>query len=323
MTDRTTGPSTARSIDWGTRLAGLTLANPVLVASGCGGTGRELEPFAPVANLGGFVTRTITLDPRPGRDTSRLLGTPSGVLHTTGLQNPGLQGFLATELPWLAQQPTRVVVSVWGADLGEYAELARRLGTSPGVAALEVNLCGPDTDTSRRSPAIEPYQAAKVLAAVRRDVPRGVPVLAKLVQDAALVDVARAAVDSGADGLVLVHGPAGLALDATTLRPAVTGSLGGPAVHALAVRSLWEVHRALPDVPLVGVGGIRTGFDALEMLAAGASAVQLGSIVLADPSAPARVLGELADELAARGVEDLTAVVGCAHQPSAQQGDPA
>ena len=229
------------------------LATPVLVAAGCGGTGRELEPFAgpdgrPVLDgLGAFTTRTVTLDPRAGGPRPRVVETPAGLVHDTGGHNPGLNGFLATELPWLAQRQVRTVVSVAGGTLGEYAELARRIGGSPGVTAVEVDLSAANREAHGRPFGADPYQAGKVLAVVRRDAPRGVPVLAKLLPESPLVDVARACVDNGADALVVGHGPAALSLDPGTLRPAPAhGRLAGPAGLPLALRRVHDLHAALP-----------------------------------------------------------------------------
>ena len=314
-------------VDLSTTVGDLLLPNPVMTAAGCAVSGRELDQFCDVTRLGAFVTRTVTLDPRSGWPTPRVAETPSGVLHATGLQNPGLQGFLATELPWLAQRQARTVVSIAGQTLGEYAELARRVGASPGVSAVEVNLASPNRDTKGRLFGGDAYQAGKVLAVVRRDVPRGVPVLAKLVPDCAVVDVAGAAVANGADALVLAHGFAAMALDRTTWRPTLgagTAELSGPAVHALAVRRVWDVHAAMPEVPLVGVGGIATGYDALEMLLAGAAAVQLGSVLFRDPAAPTRVLEELRAELTSRAVARLADVIGLGHHTHepADEGEP-
>jgi dihydroorotate dehydrogenase (NAD+) catalytic subunit len=306
------------TVDLSTTVAGLRLTNPVMNAAGCAGTGRELDQFMDVTRLGAFVTRTITLDARPGWRAPRMTETPSGLLHAAGLQNPGLQGFLASELPWLAQRQVPAIVSVSAGTLAEYAELAGRLGDSPGVAAIEVNLAGV-RDEAGRDPATDPYRAGKVLNVVRREAPRGVGVLAKLVPEAAVVDVAGAAVDAGADALVLVDGPAGMAIDPQTLRPVLsghTGTLSGPATHAAAVRCVWQVHEALPEVPLVGVGGVRSGYDALEMLLAGACAVQVGAALLADPSAPLRILDELTAELAKRGLTGPADVTGLGHRPA-------
>jgi dihydroorotate dehydrogenase (NAD+) catalytic subunit len=305
--------------DLTTTLAGARLPTPLLTASGCAGTGRELEPFLDLAGLGGFVTRTITLDPRSGAAGPRIAETASGVLHATGLPGPGVNGFLATELPWLAQRGVRTVVSIAAATLGEYAELARRIGTSPGVTGVEVNLSWPEDGRTSR-----PYHAAKAVAVVRRDVPRGVPVLVKLPADGAVVDLARAVAEAGADGVVVVHGVPGMAIDPRTLRPLLGadgagGWLSGPAVHAVALRCVFAVHAALPDLPVVGVGGVRSGRDALAMLAAGASAVQVGTAVLTDPSAPQRILAGLTDELAARNIPAVADLIGRAHREEEEQ----
>lgn len=312
----------ATAVDLAVTLAGLSLPNPVMVASGGVATGRELAPFVDVGALGAVVTRSVTLDRSAGSPMPRIVETASGVLHAGGLQSPGLQGFLATELPWLAQRRARTVVSIAATSLGEYAELGRRVGDSPGVSAVEVNLACPNHDANGRLFSREPYQAAKVLNAVRRDVPHGVPVLAKLDAEPGVVTMAQALVKAGADGLVLVNGVPGMAIDPSTLRPALgagVGQLSGPAIGPLAVRCVWDVHAALPEVALVGVGGVRTGFDALELLLAGASAVQVGSILLHDPSAPARILRELHEELAGRGLTSVADVVGRAHRLEGEQ----
>lgn len=293
-----------------TSLAGLAMPSPVLTAAGCGGTGKEIAQLLDLTTLGAFTTRTITLDPQAGSPTPRVADTPGGILADTGLQNPGLQGFLASELPWLAQQKVRTVVSIAGSTLAEYGELARRLGNSPGVAGVEVNLNGLDAD---------PYQAGKVLHVVRRDVPRGITVLAKLSPGPAVVDVARTVVKNGADAVVLVHGFPGILFDRGTLRPAlgsVTGTVSGPAVLAQALRCVWDVHAALPQVPVVGAGGVRTGFDVVQMLLAGATAVQVGSTLLHDPTAPHRITEELGQELESRGIDGPADLVGLGHHPS-------
>lgn len=287
----------------GTELAGLLLPSPLMTAAGCGG--RELAAYTDLSELGAVVTRTVTLDPQAGAAPPRIVATPSGVLSAPGHQNPGLQGFLATELPWLAQQGVRTVVSISGASLAEYGELARRVATAPGVAAVEVQL-----DVS------DAYQTGKVVHVVRRDLPRGVPVLAKLAAGGDVVALASAAAENGADAVVVTQGFPGLAIDPVTLRPALgsgAGLVSGPAVHALALRCVWEVHAALPGLPVVGVGGIRTGFDVLAMLAAGATAVQLGSVLLRDPSAPTRIRRELVDELDRRDLGSAASAAGLAH----------
>ncbi len=273
-------------------LAGLTLPTPVLVASGCGGTGRELEPFGALDVVGGFVTRSITVTARPGGPSPRIVETPSGLVHAVGLQNPGLDHFLATELTWLAQRGVRTLVSVVGRSLGEYAELARRLGRSPGVAAIEVNLAEPDAAGSGVLDVREPFHAASVVAAVRRDLPRGMPVLAKIRSDVVRVaETARTVLDAGADAVVV-----GGALPAS-LPDGRPGGLSGPAIRPLALRCVAEVHAAVPDAQVVGVGGIATADDARAFLAAGATAVQVGSALLHDPTTATRLVADLAADL--------------------------
>jgi dihydroorotate dehydrogenase (NAD+) catalytic subunit len=289
--------------DLSVELAGLLLPSPLITAAGCGG--RELATYTDLTRLGAVVTRTVTLDPQAGAPPPRVVETPSGVLSAAGHQNPGLQGFLATELPWYAEHGVRTVVSISASSLAEYGELARRVATAPGVAAVEVHL-----DVS------DAYQTGKVVHVVRRDLPGGVPVLAKLAAGGDVVALASAAAENGADAVVVAQGFPGLALDPLTLRPALgsdVGLLSGPAVRALALRCVWEVHAALPDLPVVGVGGIATGFDVLAMLAAGASAVQLGSVLLRDPSAATRIRRELVDELHSRDLGSAASAAGLAH----------
>jgi dihydroorotate dehydrogenase (NAD+) catalytic subunit len=304
---------TPDKVDLSCEVGDLRMPNPVMTASGCAG-GRELAPFLEVADLGAFVTGSVTLDPCAGAGGRRLVETPSGVLHRTGLQNPGLQGFLTGELPWLAQRGARTVASIAAGTLGEYAELARRVGNSPGVRAVEVNLDLPGREAPARRLGEDPYQAGKVVAVVRREVPRGIPVLAKLVWQPGLVDLAGAVAREGAEAVVVSGQVPGAAIDRATLAPSVaSGTVSGPAVHAVAVHAVWQVHTALPDLPIVGVGGVRTGWDALELLLAGARAVQVGTAALHDPGSPARVVEELRAEHGALGIDSVARAVGAAH----------
>ncbi|XVQ13708.1 dihydroorotate dehydrogenase [Spirillospora sp. CA-255316] len=303
-----------------TRLGPLELPNPLLTASGCGGTGRELAQFFDLDRLGAFVTTSVMTRPRAGRPTPRMAETPSGLLTAMGLPGPGVEGFLERDLPWLAEHGVRTIVSVAGNSVEEFGELARRLRGVPGIAAIEVNVACPNVEDRGRMFAWHPGAAASVVRAVRAHARPGVPVLAKLAPDVTdIVTIALACVDAGADGLTLINTLEGLAIDTGTLRPALTGvsgGLSGPAIRPLAVRCVYQVHAALPGVPIIGVGGVASGLDALEFLLAGASAVAVGTTLFHDPMAVPRILRELDEALAARRIGRIADVVGLAHKPA-------
>jgi dihydroorotate dehydrogenase (NAD+) catalytic subunit len=311
-------------VDLTTWLAGVQLANPVLTASGCAAAGRELHQFFDVAQLGAVVTKSVMLHPRAGRPTPRMAETASGMLNSIGLQGPGIDAFCQHDLPWLVERDARVVVSIAGHTTAEYAELARRLRAAGGVTAIEVNISCPNVEHRGEVFACDPAAAASVVAAVRRETAPDVPVLAKLSPDVTdIVTVARACVDAGADGLSLINTLLGMAIDTRTMRPVLaagTGGLSGPAIRPVAVRCIYQVHAALPAVPIVGMGGIATGIDALELMLAGACAVSVGTATFADPSAPMRVLTELRQALAERGVRRVADIVGAAHGAAGEPG---
>lgn len=263
---------------------------PILVASGCGGTGRELVPYLGadgLAALGGFVTRTLTLDPRAG-GRLRIAESPAGLVRAHQLQNPGIDRFLVAELPWLAQQGVRTWVSITGATLAEHTDLARRIARAPGVAGIELNLAVDDPRRAGLFDATEPFQAARVVTAVRAELPSGMPLHVKLVADPARVaTVARAVHDAGADALVV-----GGALP-SALANGTPAELSGPAVRPVALRCLTAVRSGVPEATLIGVGGITTADDVRMFAAAGASAVQVGTALLHDPTTVARMTAEL------------------------------
>lgn len=305
------------AVDMTTTLAGVVYPNPVFTASGCAAYGQELDQFFDVSKLGAIVTKSIMLDARAGRPTPRMAETPSGMLNSIGLQGPGIDRFIERDLPWLAERGVRAVVSIAGSSVEEYAKLAQKLRGRPGVVMIEVNISCPNVEDRGQVFACDAGAAAAVLSAVKRAA--SVPVFAKLSPDVTdIASIARACVVGGADGLSLINTLLGLVIDTKAMRPAlagITGGLSGPAIRPVAVRCVWQVRQALPETPIIGMGGIRTGNDALEFLLAGASAVSVGTAVFGDPHAPVRVLRELKHLLSERGIERLTDVIGLAHQP--------
>ena len=319
ITTKRPGAAPLPVVDMTTSIGALVLPSPVMTASGCAASGRELDQFVDVTRLGAVVTKSVMLRPRSGRPTPRMSETPSGMLNAIGLQGPGIDAFCETDLAWLRRRGARTVVSIAGDSVEEYTRLAQRLRNTDGVSAVEVNISCPNVEDRGLVFACDPAAAAAVLTAVRRNTAPSVPVLAKLSPDVTdLVQVARAVVDAGADALSMINTTLGMVIDPDTLRPTLaglTGGLSGPAIRPLAVRCVWQVHEAMPQVPISGMGGIRTGLDALEFILAGASAISVGTVLFNDPSAPTRILRELTVALADRGFERLCDAVGYAHRP--------
>ncbi|WP_392541907.1 dihydroorotate dehydrogenase [Oryzobacter telluris] len=316
-------------IDLRTDLAGMALPNPVMTASGCAANGKELHRFFPVSELGAFVTKTVMAEPRAGRGTPRMAETSSGMLNSIGLQGPGITAFLDKDLTWLHEVNARVLVSIAGNTAEEFGEVAERLAAHPAFAAavgVEVNISCPNVANRGLVFACDPVSSERVVRIVREKLPPGTSVFAKLTPDVTdIVSVAEAALRAGADGLTMINTLLGMVIDTDLLRPqlaGVTGGLSGPAVRPVAVRALWQVTAAmragrLPWAPLIGVGGVRTGRDALELVAAGASAVQVGTATFNDPSRPRRVVDELEAEITRHGFTRFADVVGIAHERTA------
>ncbi|MFM2437236.1 MAG: hypothetical protein RLZ55_35 [Actinomycetota bacterium] len=318
MSAATTSGFDDKGPDLSTSLGVADFDAPVFTASGCAAAGRELDAYFDITTLGGIVTKSIMTRPRSGRPTPRMAETPSGMLNSIGLQGPGIDHFIDNDLAWLRDRGARVIVSIAGGTVEEYASLASKLRRQPGIDAIEVNISCPNVESRGLVFACDPHAAGAAVSAVRRNTNSSVPVLAKLSPDVTdLVTIATAVVASGADGLAMINTTLGMVIDTDTMRPALaglTGGLSGPAIRPIAVRAVWQVHAALPEVPILGMGGIRNGLDALQFVLAGASAVSVGTAVFNDPSAPVRVQSELGALLAERGFTRLRDAVGYAHR---------
>jgi dihydroorotate dehydrogenase (NAD+) catalytic subunit len=293
---------------------------PLFTASGCASSGKEISQFFPLREIGAVVTKSISLKARMGRPTPRMAETPSGMLNSIGLQGPGIDAFLENDIPWLAAQNTRIIVSISGETVEEFAVLARRLRSVSAISALEVNISCPNVENRGLVFACDPVASRAVIEGVRRTLGGDLPIIAKLSPDVTdIAYIARAVVDAGADGLSLINTLLGMVINTDTMRPHLagkTGGLSGPAIRPIAVRAVYQVHAALPKIPIVGMGGVRSGRDALEMVLAGASAVAVGTATFGNPQAVKDVQSELRGLLMARGFHSLKDAVGFAHRPA-------
>ena len=314
------GEEPAVRIDMGTDLAGVELPSPVLTASGCAAAGRELDQFFDITQIGAVVTKSVMLQPRSGRPTPRMAETPSGMLNSIGLQGPGIDRFIDHDLAWLSERGARTIVSIAGGTVDEYAKLAARLRIARGVAAIEVNISCPNVENRGQVFACDPTSAANVIQAVKRHSDPRMPIFAKLSPDVTdIVSIAGSVVRAGANGVSVINTLLGMVINPDTMRPhlaGITGGLSGPAIRPVAVRCVWQIRQAFPDLPIIGMGGIRTGLDALEFVLAGANAVSVGTVVFHDPSAPMRIHDELQRALVARGFDSLGEAISYAHRPA-------
>ncbi|MEZ5158813.1 MAG: dihydroorotate dehydrogenase [Candidatus Nanopelagicales bacterium] len=299
-------------------LGGVEFAGPAFTASGCAAAGKELAGFFDLTEIGGVVTKSIMLKPRSGRPTPRMVETPSGMLNSIGLQGPGIESFLKNDLAWLTDHGVTAVVSIAGETVDEFAQLARILRNEPAVKAIEVNISCPNVESRGQVFACEVMSASSVIHQVRRNTNGDVPIFAKLTPDVtSIAEIALACHNAGADGFSVMNTTLGMAIDPDTLRPilgGVTGGLSGPAIRPMAVRCVWQIHQVLPETPILGMGGIANGEDALQFVAAGASAVSVGTMTFHDPAAPVRVQRELLGLLDERGFKTVADAVGIAHR---------
>jgi dihydroorotate dehydrogenase (NAD+) catalytic subunit len=295
-----------------------------MTASGTAGHGAELSAYFDLSSLGAVVVKSLSAEPWAGNPPPRVHETEAGMLNSVGLQNAGVEAWLADELPALLATGARVVASLWGTTVSGYEKAAAALASgligSPqgvvGVVAVEVNLSCPNLEGGRHMFAADPSATREATAAVVA-ASGGRPVWAKLSPNVTdIVEIAAAARDGGASALTLVNTVRGMAIDPSTRRPrlgAGGGGLSGAAIRPVAVRALYDVHAALPDVPLVGVGGVATGEHAVELMLAGASAVQVGTATFEDPRAAVRVLREMEGWCRRHRVARVADLVGQAH----------
>jgi dihydroorotate dehydrogenase (NAD+) catalytic subunit len=310
------------SIDLSTTLGSAWFPAPVFTASGCASSGKELAQFFPLQEIGAVVTKSIMTKARHGRPTPRMAETPSGMLNSIGLQGPGIDAFLANDVPWLLEQKARVIVSIAGETVEEYSSLARKLRAVPGISAIEVNISCPNVENRGLVFACDPDASHAVIDGVRRTLGGELPIIAKLSPDVTnIVEIAKIVVDAGADALALINTLLGMVINLDTMRPHLggkTGGLSGPAIRPVAVRAIYQVHAAMPKVPILGMGGVASGRDALELILAGASGVSVGTASFGNPEAPIKVQRELAELLVARGFNSLREAIGFAHRVEAQ-----
>ncbi len=296
--------------DMRVNLAGVELKNPITVASGTFGFGREYGQFFDIARLGGISVKGLTPLPRQGNPAPRIAETPLGMLNSVGLQNPGVDAFIAHELPELKKKNIVIIANISGNTPEEYGEMCEKLSAA-GVDMIEVNISCPNVKAGGLTYGTKPEMAAEVTQIAKHHAT--VPVMVKLSPNVTdIAEIARAVEGAGADAISLINTIRGMVIDVNTHRPVLkmnTGGLSGPAILPVAVRMVWEVASAV-QVPILGMGGISTGADAAQMLLAGATAVAVGAATFADPMAPVRILAELEDYCTAHGIEKVSDLTG-------------
>ncbi|MBV8979720.1 MAG: dihydroorotate dehydrogenase [Acidimicrobiia bacterium] len=303
------------AVDMSTQVGTVTLSNPVMTASGTVGHGTEVGEYVDLTALGAVVVKSLSAEPWAGNPPPRLHEVPAGMLNSVGLQNPGVEAWIEHDLPALEASGARVVASIWGFTVEGYSKAASMLSpVAERLLAVEVNLSCPNIEARRDMFAHSPAATAEVVDA---SAACGRPRWAKLSPNVTdITEIAASAVEAGAEALTLVNTLMGMAIDVESRRPrlgAGGGGLSGAAIRPVAVRAVYDCRRALPDAPIVGVGGVRSGEDAVELLMAGADAVQVGTATFFDPRAPLRVVQGLERWCRRHGVTHVRDLRGAAH----------
>ena len=289
----------------------ITLKNPIVTGSGTFGFGPEMAGIVDLNALGAVVVKSTSLEPRLGNPTPRIVETPSGILNAIGLQNSGIDNFLSEKLPFLRRYDVPIIVNLVGYEVADYVSLAEKITAAGGVHALEINISCPNVSHGCDF-AVNPALTAELIGEIRKVT--DLTLITKLSPNVTdLVPIARAAVDAGSDALSLINTLLGTAIDIKKRKfrlANITGGLSGPAIKPVALRCVWQVHRALPHVPLIGMGGITSVTDAIEFLLAGATAVAVGTATFVNPTATTDMVTGLERYLEENGIEDVNELIG-------------
>jgi len=293
----------------------LIMKNPVMTASGTFGFGREYSRLYDLNRLGAITVKGITIEPRRGNPPPRLIETPSGILNSIGLQNPGLEGFIGDELPYLRRLSTPVIVNISGNTIEEYTFLASELDRVEGVSALEVNVSCPNVKEGCMAFGIKKDSLFSVVSAVRKSTT--LPVIVKLSPNARdIAEMAETAENAGADAVSLVNTFLGMAIDIDRKKPLLAntfGGLSGPAIKPIALRMVWEVYERV-DIPVIGMGGIMNWKDAVEFILAGAASVAVGTANFVNPTAPLEIIDGIENYMIREGINDIRELIGLGHR---------
>lgn len=299
------------SVKMQVNLGGLAMANPVTVASGTFAAGREFSDFVDVSTLGAVTTKGVSLHGWEGNESPRIAETPSGMLNSIGLQNPGVDHLISDELPWLKSIGATTIVNVSGHSFEEYVQVIERLESEADVNAYEVNISCPNVDEGGMTIGCKASSAERVVSMCRDATEK--PLIVKLTPNVTdITEIAKAAQEGGADAVSLINTVLGMAIDAKTQRPQlarIVGGLSGPAVKPIALRMVWETYHAV-SIPILGMGGICNGIDAVEFMLAGATAVAVGTANFIDPASTIRVIDGISEYCEQYGVEDVNDLIG-------------